>query len=1410
MPRFIPIILSLDDSEPMRKVAALEARFNRLNSAESKMLSREAKRTGSSSVAQAELQAAQQLQNAEIRSAETTAAALLRANQGVLPVIKNNYGEAAKAAEQFHAVEVKGAESAAEALKRANQGVLPVIKGNYEGAARAAESYTATVISETAKQEAAFVRMTEEQRRSRSALASGQPTFGQGGRGGEVESAIKQQASAEAAALAQAEAQRVGKAEASAAREVAAINAQTRKQAQFTEDLIFKSKQAEEKLAGSVLKAEHSLTNATSAFARAEKSAGGLTGQLAALSGQSNSTGGALSALGGGAGLAAAAIAVIAAVTVGAAFGLFQLAQGASETGEAIFDISQRTQLSAEFLSVLKVEAEQSGSTLEASATKLVKFNNSLVDAANGSKKLTSNLLDFGIKAKEAVKNPEQALISFIQKFNSMPAGIKKSRLEATLFKDRTGEIVPVLKAFGTNVDGLQKKLADMGLVWTADGIKKADEFSDALVQLGQRFEGIKNTIAREAMPEITRAMNDLSNWLTKNKSEWMGWVDSIGTAISFARHALDAFALYLKSPLSPFAPIYWVTVGIRYLSKQGVSVQAIEALVNGKGDSAAGTGTGSLVGGLAGGTLGGTTKLPEGALGGGGGGRHKGGGKSAAEKAAEEAIKLAEIQLRGVERIGKQINSQLQRDVETRGSLRAADMKTQLDAETKIYDAKMAVLGKKDAEIRFEKNARVRATKELELAEECEQIQADFQEAATKIAFDGERKRIETMSKGMDERYKLLADKYDSQAALIQSDEMRQVLGAEQTARRLKAIAIAQHRDQIEQLQNKRDLFDAESEEYKRLTFEIGVAENNLGYIIKEHDRDIREERKKDLADLRSYRQQMLSIELETSQKSIEIGRRRLDQLEKLGGSRRGIKAGRKDLDFADEGLRFRKEISDILSQDASTPRKGSPEQKAALDNLFKERIELAKESHAAILKEMNDAPIVEKLEKIRGYAKGVGDAFADAIVNSQGKISNVFKALEQDFASFLKSLIREIISSKIKEWIVSIFNPSAAGGNGGKAGGGGWLSSLKSLFNSGGQGSSTGSNSGGLLGTFKNLLGLGGSGAATSAAAGAGGSSIVSGGLAGAGLGLNAFAAPSAISAIAGSGGLAGAAGLAAPVFGGGTFAGATLGAGTLFGAGGTLAAGAGAAGAAGVAGAGGAATGAAAGGASGFGALMPLLTNPWTAVAVGAAVGGLLLWKHFHHSSEDKIKKAIKAQYGISINDKSIPRQIKDIGIGLYGKHLDSHINELIARDEVKEIIKGYAESTGQEAKGLTTNAEYGSETFAGNQFVAGRPVAGSPPSSSGSSASGGGSSFSGGSARPATSARDAMIAALIAANTEAMNRVAASVETIDTADPDALFIRSTERNPEAVGKANNVALKSGSVRAGAQEALGMRND
>lgn len=413
-----------------------------------------------------------------------------------------------------------------------------------------------------------------------------------------------------------------------------------------------KELQGVEKLAGKKLS-----VNTTGAEQKATK----LTGLLRNISSASDSTlgkldllgtsgGASLSALTGPAGLVVAGIAAIGGAAVGLAKQLFDVTKAASDTGSAIFDMQQKTNLSAETLSILKVQAEQSSSSLDTAGNSVAKFNKNLVEAADGNKEFSAALKIFGIDAKTAFQNPEAALLQFIKRFNELPDSARKNAAAQKLFNDRTGEMLPVLKSFGSDIDGLRERLTKLGLIWTQDGIVAADAFGDALTELEQTVEGLKKEIATGAMPAIKSAIGSTSDSLAENQAKWRAWGESLGSAINMARVALDAFSVYLKSPLSPFFGVYWISVGIRYLGDNSPA-RGIEALLNGKGDSAAGQTAGNIAGGLVGGAVGSIARKPaspfSSSSSGGSGGKGK---KETADDRAAQKLKELTEQLRQAE----------------------------------------------------------------------------------------------------------------------------------------------------------------------------------------------------------------------------------------------------------------------------------------------------------------------------------------------------------------------------------------------------------------------------------------------------------------------------------------------------------------------------------------------------------------------------------------------------------------------------------------------------------------------------------------------------------------------------------------------------------------------------------------
>ncbi len=120
--------------------------------------------------------------------------------------------------------------------------------------------------------------------------------------------------------------------------------------------------------------------------------------------------------------------------------------------------------------------------------------------------------------------------------------------------------------------------------------------------------------------------------------------------------------------------------------------------------------------------------------------------------------------------------------------------------------------------------------------------------------------------------------------------------------------------------------------------------------------------------------------------------------------------------------------------------------------------------------------------------------------------------------------------------------------------------------------------------------------------------------------------------------------------------------------------------------------------------FGALAPLLTNPFT-IAIGAGlIATALLVNHFSHRTEKELKKAIKTAYQVDVRDMKMLTQIKEIGEGHFGKgKVKQHIAEVVRLDDVKQAIQNYAYSTGQKSSQLTTNAQIQDPNFKDNHFT-----------------------------------------------------------------------------------------------------------
>jgi hypothetical protein len=130
-----------------------------------------------------------------------------------------------------------------------------------------------------------------------------------------------------------------------------------------------------------------------------------------------------------------------------------------------------------------------------------------------------------------------------------LPASAEKNRIAMTLFKDKTGEVIPVIEQMGGSFADFQKEQERLGKVMTDEQSRIADVFGDTFTEIGQVALGAGRQFAFEFIPEMTRAMRDLEDLLVRNKDRFKDWGTYVGNVIGGVRIAARALAEYNAGP---------------------------------------------------------------------------------------------------------------------------------------------------------------------------------------------------------------------------------------------------------------------------------------------------------------------------------------------------------------------------------------------------------------------------------------------------------------------------------------------------------------------------------------------------------------------------------------------------------------------------------------------------------------------------------------------------------------------------------------------------------------------------------------------------------------------------------------------------------------------------------------------
>lgn len=234
-----------------------------------------------------------------------------------------------------------------------------------------------------------------------------------------------------------------------------------------------------------------------------------------------------------GALLAGAAIA--ATVTAFAA-----IAKATANAGDQISKMSRQLGTSAEDLSALGHAADLANVPLEGLQTGMRTLAARMLDASQGLAEAQRTFAQLGVSVKQAdgsLRPLQEVLLEVSDRFATMQDATARAALAQEVFGRQGLALIPLLESGSAAIREQMQEAKALGIVWSTDAAKAAEEFNDNLTRLGKAFDGMKLAIGQALIP----ILNDLAErlvTLAKSK-EFREWVESLAAGLSQLAKAL-------------------------------------------------------------------------------------------------------------------------------------------------------------------------------------------------------------------------------------------------------------------------------------------------------------------------------------------------------------------------------------------------------------------------------------------------------------------------------------------------------------------------------------------------------------------------------------------------------------------------------------------------------------------------------------------------------------------------------------------------------------------------------------------------------------------------------------------------------------------------------------------------------
>jgi len=229
--------------------------------------------------------------------------------------------------------------------------------------------------------------------------------------------------------------------------------------------------------------------------------------------------------------VAAGGLLVVLGLIVGIGVAVAKSFEGA---GDKIYELSQKSGLSASNVSTLAFAAKEAGSTIDKSLPAFDRYIKNANEAAAGNKALAYSFGQLGIDTRSAAASSDNALQQLFTTISKLPPGAQQVDAAMKLAGRSGADLIPIIQEANGNFEEFKQKAEALGAVISDNDAKAAHDFKVSMDDLEGALVGVRNEVGSQLLPVLTTLGVNLSNLIQNTPGQVSNVGADIGEVIKY------------------------------------------------------------------------------------------------------------------------------------------------------------------------------------------------------------------------------------------------------------------------------------------------------------------------------------------------------------------------------------------------------------------------------------------------------------------------------------------------------------------------------------------------------------------------------------------------------------------------------------------------------------------------------------------------------------------------------------------------------------------------------------------------------------------------------------------------------------------------------------------------------------